>query len=105
MKKSLILAVCLVLMGAGTGFPEETPKHSLEFGPEFYYFVYKESGIMKERGMMYGLFGSYAYHNQKRLTLRAELRGGGGLVDYKNSGTLEDIPDLSLEFRGLAGLD
>ncbi|MDP2906082.1 MAG: autotransporter domain-containing protein [Candidatus Omnitrophota bacterium] len=58
---------------------------------------------MRENGMMYGLTGSYAYHNN--LMLKAEGRGSIGRVDYKNSGTMDSIRDYSFEFRGLGGYD
>jgi hypothetical protein len=37
--------------------------------------------------------------------LRAEFGSAGGSVDYKNSGTIDDIPNFFIETRGLAGLD
>jgi hypothetical protein len=33
-------------------------KHTFELGPEISYISYKEPGVMKEKGMMYGLVGS-----------------------------------------------
>ena len=35
--------------------------------------------------------------------LRAEGRGAWGKVDYKNSGTLDNINDYAVELRGLGG--
>ena len=39
-----------------------------EIGPEISYIQYKESGV-KDKGMMYGIGGSYAYHNYINLPL------------------------------------
>ena len=36
-------------------------KHTFELAPEISYRTYKEPGVMKEKGMMYGLVGSYTY--------------------------------------------
>jgi len=77
--------------------------HPWELATEIYHFSYREPDVMRENGMMYGLTGSYAYH--KDLMLKAEGRGSIGRVDYKNSGTMDNIRDYSFEFRGLGGYD
>lgn len=76
-----------------------------ELGPEIYYFRYKEPGVMKEDGMMCGLTGAYSWRNN--FMLKAEGRIAGSQVDYKSedTGTIDNIPDFSAEFRGLAGYD
>lgn len=76
-------------------------RHTGEIGAETYYFQYKEPGVMQEKGMFYGLNGAYTFRD--KIMLRAEGRGAAGKVDYKNSGTLDNIVDFTLEFRGLAG--
>ena len=84
-------------------------KHTFELGSEISYITYKEPGTMKEKGMMYGLVGSYTYHN--KLMLKAEGRGSWGKVDYKGAlsdgtpYTMDGIRDYMLEFRGLVGYD
>ena len=78
-------------------------KHTFELGPEISYITYKEPDVMKDKGMMYGLVGSYTYHN--KLMLKAEGRGSWGKVDYSNSGEINNITDYMLEFRGLCGYD
>jgi len=84
-------------------------KHTFELGPEISYITYKEPGTMKEKGMMYGLVGSYTYHN--KLMLKAEGKGSLGKVDYKGAlsdgtpYTMDGIRDYMLEFRGLVGCD
>lgn len=84
-------------------------KYSTTFGTEISYIEYKEPDIMKEKGMMYGLVFSYAYHNQ--LMLKAEGKIAYGLVDYDGAtwgGTplkISNISDYMLELRWLAGWD
>lgn len=71
---------------------------------------YKEPGMMEEKGMMYGIVGSYTYHND--LMLKLEGRFSYGKVDYEGvdlvSGTpvaANNIGDYLFEFRGLMGYD
>ena len=79
-------------------------RHTFELAPEISYRVYKEPDVnVKTEGMMYGLVGSYTYHN--KLMLKAEGRGSWGKVDYSNSGEINNITDYVLEFRGLCGYD
>ena len=108
MRKLLGLLLCFVFVSVANCFAGPgslKPRHVLELAPEVFYFSYKEPGVMKENGVMYGLLASYAYRNINNIMLKAEGRGSGGTVDYKNSGTLNDIPDFSMEFRGLGGYD
>lgn len=114
MKKTLASAICFVFMGVASisaqagelGFERESKplkKHTFELRPEISYIVYKEPEVMKEKGMMYGLAGSYAYHN--KMMLKGEAKGSWGEVDYSNSGKIKNITDYMLEFRGLVGYD
>src|SRR3989338_11513413 len=104
MKKLLAITLCFVFMGMGSVLAQvELPKHSVDLGTEISYIKYKEPGVMEEKGMMYGIVSSYTYHN--KLMLKANGRFSYGQVDYKNSGTLNNIDDYTLEFRGLGGYD
>ena len=81
MKKLLALVICFMFAGvASVSAQTETgvllKKHTFELAPEISYRIYKEPGVMKEKGMMYGLVGSYTYHN--KLMLKAEGIGGAG---------------------------
>ena len=78
-------------------------RHIFEVAGEISYRSYREPDVAKEAGMMYGLAGSYTYHN--KIMLKAEGRGSWGRVDYSNSGDVNNIPDYMLEFRGLVGYD
>ena len=104
MKKLAGAVICIVFaFGAGNVFAQPLKKHTFEIGPEISYRVYKEPGVMKEEGWMYGLVGSYAYHN--KLMLKVEGRGNFGKVDYSNSGNINNINDYVLEGRGFVGFD
>jgi len=102
-KLMAIAITCFMFVGVGNGFAGELQKHTFELGPEISRITYEEPRVMKEEGMMYGLAASYTYHN--KLMLKAEGRGSMGSLDYKNSGTVENIPDYMLEFRGTGGYD
>jgi hypothetical protein len=68
---------------------------------------------MKEKGMMYGFLGTYTYRGWAipapetldKWMFKVEGRFSFGEVDYKNSGTIDNIDDYMLEFRGLGGYD
>ena len=108
MKKLLALTICFMFVGVGSlSAQTETStllkKHTFEVGHEISYRTYREPDVMKEKGIMYGLVGSYAYHS--KIMLKAEGRGSVGWVDYSNSGKIDDIRDYLLEVRGLGGYD
>ena len=104
MKKLLAITLCFAFMGMGSVLAQEVlPKHTVDLGTEISYIKYKEPSVMEEKGTMYGIVGSYTYHN--KLMLKVDGRFSYGQVDYKNSGTLDNIDDYILEFRGLGGYD
>jgi hypothetical protein len=113
MKKLSLLVICFMLVGvrtisAQTDTSALLEKDAFELGPEISYITYKEPHL-KTKGMMYGLVGSYTYHN--KIMLKAELKGSYGTVDFVGStltGTPESIsnnPNGMGEIRGLGGYD
>jgi len=90
-------------MGMGSVFAEPLKVHTWELGAEVSHITYKEPGVMEEKGMMSGIVGSYTYRS--KFMLKADGRFSYGQVDYKNSGTLDNIDDYILEFRGVGGYD
>jgi len=78
-------------------------RHTWEFGPEISFVEYKEPGVMSEKGTMFGLGASYAYHDD--MMLKFEGRFSYGKADYENSGTMDNVTDLMYEFRGVVGYD
>jgi hypothetical protein len=110
MKKVLATALCFVLTAMFSTFAQaELPKHSVDLGTELSYIQYKEPGIMKEKGVMYGLIGSYTYHHY--VMLKADGKIAYGKVDYDGQlsdgtpYTINNIDDYMLELRGTAGFD
>ena len=84
-------------------FAQEGESHKVDFGTEISHIKYEEPGVMKEEGIMYGIFGSYTYRNDGMF--RIESRFAYGKVDYENSGTLDNINNYLYEGRYLAGYD
>ncbi|MBU0682776.1 MAG: hypothetical protein ABIH85_04575 [Candidatus Omnitrophota bacterium] len=108
MKKLGVLVLCmLVLCSSVNGFadPEPFKTNTFEIGPEFSYVVYNEPDVMQEKGWMYGVSGSYAYHNKFMLGLDGKISWGH--VDYSSddSGEVSDIPNTMMECRGVLGYD
>ena len=104
MKNLSAVVICLVfVVGAENVIAQPLKRHTFEIGPQLSYIIYKEPDVMKEKGMMYGLIGSYAYHN--KIMLKVEANGSWGKLDYTNSGKISDITDYMLEGRGLVGYD
>ena len=112
MKKLLLLIIYFTFVGVGSIFAQtETSglleKSSYEVGLEFSYLTYKEPNL-KTEGMMYGLVGSYTYHN--KMMLKTELRGSYGGVKWdgltqEGRVTENNCLNLLLELRGLGGYD
>ncbi len=109
MKKLLALTICFVFMAAGSVFAEPLKEHSWDLGTEISHITYDEPGVMEEKGVMYGVVGSYTYRN--RFMLKAEGKGSWGQVDYDGqlsdgtAYTISDIDDYMFEFRGVGGYD
>jgi len=102
MKKVIVFIFLTLFATMGIALAEiEVPTHNAEIGAGTYYFSYKEPSVMKEHGQMAGITGSYTFRDN--MMLRAEARVGLGEVDYKNSGTLNNIKDRTFEIRGLGG--
>lgn len=78
-------------------------QNQIEVGTEISHITYKEPGVMKEKGMMFGIVGSYAYRS--KFMLKADGKFSYGQVDYTGSGTMDNIDDYMLELRGVGGLD
>ena len=129
MKKQIlalcVISLCLPLLPAAADggmnqnfFSRGNDKTKLELGAESFYFDYKESGIMEESGVFYGVLGSYTYRNvpdigidsldgSKPVMFKLEGRLDFGQVDYTSDGTgsIDGINDWIFEIRGLSGYD
>lgn len=130
---AFVLAVGFVLCMSHTGeakpdigqelFHLDRERFQFDFGTEVSRIRYAEPNLMKNKGYMYGVFGAVTYRTagQEGITSWRDLFSGRsplslfrlegkfsyGIVDYESegTGTLDDIPDYMLEFRGLTGFD
>ncbi|RPI37703.1 MAG: autotransporter outer membrane beta-barrel domain-containing protein [Nitrospiraceae bacterium] len=100
-----IVMTCFIFAGVESSFAGQLQKNTWELGPELSYIEYNEPDVMKEKGWMYGIAGSYIYH--QKLMLMAEGRFSYGKLDYSSpiSSTVDDIDNYIVEFRGLGGYD
>ena len=91
-------------------------KHTFEFGPEVFYYHYKEPDLTVDiKGPMVGVSGSYEFRPDKGSQIiddvvnmyKLDARFAYGLLDYHSdpSGSLDNIDDYAIEFRGAAGYD
>lgn len=92
--------------------PEEAVKnHTFQMGTEISHIKYEEPEFMEEEGNMRGVVGTYSYQgnlpvvpvNLDRCVVKTEGKLSWGQVDYKNSGTMDNIDDFMAEIRGIAG--
>ncbi len=94
-----MLAVCILLGAAGDpnakGAAEDilTAPH-WEIAPEISVFQYKEPGLMKNDGILYGLAGAYTHYHGHEL-MRVEGEFALGTVDYE--GSLSDGTPYTME--------
>ena len=90
------------------GEEKKPSKRFFTLGTEISYIKYKET-YMEDKGMMYGIAGSYAYHGN--VMLKVEGKFAYGRLDYEGQtwgGTplaASAIPAYMLELRGLLGYD
>lgn len=97
-------------------------KHSLEIGPEVYYFKYKEPGGITDKGMFYGGTLNYTFRGwipdspedslpEGGSAIHADFRFASGEVDYDGSlsdgtpYTIDNIEYTTYETRLLYGMD
>ena len=89
---------------------ELVKRHTWELGPEVSYIDYEEPGVMKEEGVMVGVAGSYVYRGWVEPDVgNAMLKAEGGIsfgqVGYTGTGSIDNIGNYRLEFRGVGGYD
>jgi hypothetical protein len=115
---SLVVIFCLCVssvfaqqpqMMRSLTLPEEEKRPTgtdfFELGTEIFYLLYQEPGYMENKGFLYGLVGTYEYHN--RIMLGLESRAALGQVDYdsENTGSAADNDEFLYEGRLLLGYD
>lgn len=103
MRTILLFSFGLIFLSPSIASAFEYKTHSWELGAEISHITYKEPD-MKEKGLMYGIAGSYSYH--KKHMVKLEGKFSYGQIDYSSPDLeLKNINDLMLELRVLAGYD
>lgn len=102
-------ALGVALMLAFTATPvvfaaaaEKPSKLSADVGLAVSNITYKEPGVMREDGHLYGITGSLVYP-VRDYQFRADVTWMTGSVDYMGSGTIKDVTDRLFEIRGTVG--
>jgi len=100
-----ICMICALTYHSSISYAETIPTHVPKIGAEIEYIKYEEPDIMENTGIMYGITGSYAYHNN--IMLKADGRFSYGQVDYSSAetGDMDNIDDYIFEVRGAGGYD
>jgi len=104
MERKIFLAFCFVfLLFNSVLASSDTVDNNLELTAGISHITYEEPDVMEEKGLMYGIIGAFTHNDN--FMLRGETRFSWGEVDYSSSstGTLDNIDDYILEFRGLLG--
>jgi hypothetical protein len=86
------------------------PEHAFTISPTTYYFRYEEPDVdVQVDGYMYGVVGSYAYHNKALMSISFEYSQGDleydGWEQPTGTPVKGDTEDWLLEWRALLGLD
>ncbi len=82
-----MLAVCVLVGAVGNskaGAEDVLTAPRWEIAPEVSFFQYEEPGVMKDKGILYGVAGAYTRYRDERL-FRVEGEFAFGLVDYEGS--------------------
>ena len=104
MKKKMMAMIAVAMFVCSNLFAE------IKIGTEISSIKYEEPGLMNEKGVMYGVMGSF--ETDTKVFLRADGRAAWGKVDYHNfyipssfepEGNISGIDDFIGEARGLLG--
>jgi hypothetical protein len=95
----------LVFLGCGMVAAGQGDAHRWDLQAGISYIRYTEPDVMKNDGVMYGITGSYAYHNG--IMVKAEGQGDWGRVHYSSarSGDYSGINNYIVDLRLLGGYD
>ncbi len=108
MKRSVLLVACLVLTGMSEASALTLKPEMFDAGIQLSHITYKEPGLMRESGYMYGVNASYARIG-KALMWKVDGTLTTGKVDYVGSYqdgtslTVKGISDTMFETRGVIG--
>jgi hypothetical protein len=110
---TLILASAAALVTSAASAQETTPSNPLltrrgwEVGGQVAKYYYEEPGLMNLKGNRVGAVGAYTFTSPNRVYSRIDLRSSYGMLKYasQNTGTMDDVPDWSVEARAVIGRD
>ncbi len=108
-KTVLFMMICAAVLGTTPLLAGPRQTESVDAGVEMSHITYKEPGIMKQTGIMYGVHAAYEDHDGPSYW-KIEGKLSYGQVDYTGSlssgtpHTFNNINDYLIEMRGLKGL-
>jgi len=104
-KKRAVIVIIVFLNFLQNCFANEVRIPRFELSSEISQVSYKEPGVMKQSGNMYGISGAYNYFDD--IVIRFETRLTSGQVDYSsiNTGRMDSIDDILFEFRAITGFN
>lgn len=102
-----IFILLITVIISGNLYAYTPPVNEFKAGASLSSYAYEEPDVMKVKGILYGITGSYAYTYKEALMLRVEGNFDYGSMKYtsENSGDDSGIPDYLVEFRFLIGPD
>jgi hypothetical protein len=106
-KRGFLTVACLVLLGSTAAPAEPSQNNALDVGLQLSQITYKEPGIMKETGFMYGLFLSYDH--RKEIMAKFDGLLTFGQIKYEGATwngeplTISGIKDTMIELRAVLG--
>lgn len=106
MRKLITVSIFFTFLSVSLySFADSLTPNTWEMGTEISHITYKEPDVMEEKGMMYGLAGSYTYHDS--FMFKIDGKSSYGSVDYtsQDTGTIDAIDDYMLELRTVGGYD
>ncbi len=98
MKKRVTAVVVLSAISLPVVAAPASEKTGIEVGVAVSDITYKEPGVMREDGRMYGITGMATYPVGTH-QVRVDATWMTGSVDYKGSGTINDVTDRLFEIR------
>jgi len=106
-KRTYILGLQLLTLSSSLpAFAATLPNdHSASLGAELFYYQYREPGLMRSKGPLYGMNGAYNFAFCNGFFLQPDARFAYGRTKYTSNGTgsLKNEPNWLFETRLLFG--
>lgn len=100
----LMVATCLPLSATTLPKVPQSP-HQFSLGVESFYYTYREPGLMRDKGFLYGANATYNYTFAQDFFLQPDVRFAYGRTNYKSNGTgsSKNTPNWLVEPRLVFG--